>query len=161
MKLPMKRNIISILLFAIPSLIFAQSGTWQIASSTGLTGRSDFTTAVVGGKIYVIGGRSGTTNISKVDVYDPATDTWISPTVTGTFTPRWGLSSAVVGGKIYVMGGRDNSSQALNTFEVFDPSSNTWTTPATMGSFTGRSSLASAVVGDKIYAIGGYNGAYA
>ncbi|MFI5202552.1 MAG: kelch repeat-containing protein, partial [Candidatus Kapaibacterium sp.] len=103
----MKQLSVIFLLLGLPIIVCAQgvTGTWSTASSTGFTARTDFATAAVNGKIYVIGGAKGNTNLSTMNVYDPSTDTWSTPTTTGTFTPRWSLGAAVVGGKIYVMGG--------------------------------------------------------
>jgi hypothetical protein len=64
------------------------------------TARWAFSTSVLDGKIYAIGGVGGST---KVEVYDPASDTWTSkaPLQSG----RSFVSAAVFGGKIYAFGG--------------------------------------------------------
>ncbi len=159
----MKLVILTVLLTVLaPVLVFAQNitGTWSTASSTGFSARSNFAAVALGGKIYVIGGRNGNTNDSTINIYDPSTDTWSTPTTTGTFTPRWGLGAAVVDGKIYVMGGVNSDLQrGLDTLEVFDPSTNTWSTPQTTGALIGRDVFGTAVVNGLIYVIGGYTGA--
>lgn len=145
----------------MPVPVFAQSitGTWSTASSTGFKPRSNFAAVAVGGKIYVIGGRNGSTNDSTINIYDPSTDSWSTPTTTGTFTPRWSLGAAVVDGKIYVMGGVSSDLQiGLSTLEVFDPSTNAWSTPTTTGALIGRDVFGTAVVNGLIYVIGGYSG---
>ena len=149
-----------IVLLLIPAFLSAQSvtGVWSTASSTGFMARSDFATAAMNGKIYVIGGKMGNSLISQINVYDPATDTWSTPTTTGTFTPRWSLGCAVVNGKIYTIGGTLNNLSMLTTLEVFDPATNTWTTPTTSGTFTARDAFATAVVNGLIYVMGGYTG---
>ena len=74
------------------------------------TVRSDFSTCVVDGKIFVIGGslrleihEYGDLSLSTVEMYDPETDTWEGkanmPTV------RSNVSVSVVDGKIYAIGG--------------------------------------------------------
>eukprot|EP00966_Prymnesium_polylepis_P034093 792790-Prymnesium_polylepis.1 len=67
--------------------------------------RSLVATAVVGDKIYAIGGNGGSTYLSSVEVYDPARSVWeAAPPMT---TRRSFAAAAVVGGKIYVSGGFD------------------------------------------------------
>lgn len=137
------------------------AGTWSTASSAGFNPRYWFTSSIVDGKIYCIGGTDGVGLNSTVDVYDPQSDTWTTLATTGHFTPRMALTSCVYQNKIYVMGGSEGSespANICNVLEVFDPATNTWTTPQTTGTFTPRCVLASAVVNDKIYVIGGFSG---
>ena len=68
------------------------------------TGRGRHTSAVVGGKMYVIGGAaSGIAYADLLEIYDPVADTWSTgaPMPTG----RRQLSCAVANGKIHAMGG--------------------------------------------------------
>jgi N-acetylneuraminic acid mutarotase len=125
------------------------------------TPRWGHTSAVVDGKIYVIGG--GTSEggpdeklLATVEEYDPVTNTWTRkddmPTPRGWMSP----SSAVVDGKIYVIGGGaswDEADCCKPTVEEYDPATDTWTRKADMP--TGRDSLATVAVDAKIYAIGG------
>src|SRR5579872_1589672 len=152
----MKQLSVVILLLAIPVVVCAQgiTGTWSTADSTGFTARTDFVTAAVNGKIYVIGGRVGLTNLTSMNVYDAATDTWSTPTTTGTFTPRFAMGCAVVNGKIYVIGGTQDNLKMLSTLEVFDPATDQWSTPTTNGSFIARSAFGTAVVNGLIYVMG-------
>eukprot|EP00966_Prymnesium_polylepis_P268265 6197266-Prymnesium_polylepis.1 len=81
-------------------------------------GRNSAAAAVVGGKIYVSGGRSGSNYLSSVEVYDPARSVWAA--APSMATVRFAAAAAVVGGKIYVSGG-DNASNFLSSVEVYDP----------------------------------------
>ena len=116
------------------------------------------TSAVVDGRIYVIGGGSDETDfeyLSNVEEYDPATDTWSRktdmPTARGWMSP----SSAVVDGKIYVIGGDDGRpGNSSPTVEEYDPATDTWSRKTDMP--TSRWGLASCSFNGKIYAIGGY-----
>jgi N-acetylneuraminic acid mutarotase len=141
----------------LSSAAFAQeTGTWVAESQYNFTPRSDLSSAVVNGKIYVMGGDYYGAPTNILEVYDPVTNLWSTPVTTGTFTARDSHTSAVVNGKIYVMGGYDASSpNAMTKLEVFDPATNTWSAPATTGTFTGRGGLSSAVVNGKIYVMGG------
>lgn len=141
-----------------PFLLFAQ-GIWRPASSDGFTGRFGAGACQVGGKIYVIGGEDhNQQNIDIVEVYDPQNDSWSTPSVTGSFTPRRDFATAFVNGKIYTMGGNVgpwNGTVSSNIVEVFDPQTNTWTTPVTTGTFNASRRATAIVIGGKIYLFGG------
>ena len=117
------------------------------------------TTAVVNGKIYVIGG--GGINASNnivptgiVEEYDPATNMWT--TKAPMPTTRQSMTSSVLNGKIYVIGGTHGTSPApeISTVEEYDPATDSWATKASLP--TPRTQLTSETVNGKIYAIGGY-----
>ena len=136
------------------------SGTWSAASTTGFGPRAWFTSSVVGGKIYVIGGFGDSLLSTTVDVFDPAANTWSTLATTGTFTPRGSLASAVVNGKIYVLGGMtgpETPDHMSNKLEIFDPATNAWSTPSTLGTFTPRNNLCACVIDGKIYTMGGFD----
>ena len=120
------------------------------------------------GRIYAMGGFSGTDFVGKdpwvlqstMFVYDPATDTWKR----GAHMPtrRGEHVAAVVDGRIYVIGGRvpDGSGQDgfsayvdTNLVEMFDPDTRTWKRMADAP--TARNSHAAAVIDGKIYVVGG------
>ena len=134
------------------------------------TVRSDFSTCVVDGKIFVIGGslrlkmdEYGEQSISTVEMYDPKTDTWEGkanmPTV------RSNVSVSVVDGRIYAIGGSKLKkyqvprgfgieSEELPTVEMYDPATDTWTQKTDMP--TPRKTK-TCVVDGKIYAVGGWS----
>lgn len=109
--------------------------TWEVVSQLP-TGRSGFSTAVVDGKIYVIGGTllenesSGPFGLSTVEVYNPHNNSWKK--IADMPTPRSNAGAAVVDGKIYVVGGlaatdrRMESTKILKVVEVYDPQTDTW-----------------------------------
>ena len=102
--------------------------SWSIGASMP-TERVFFTTSVVDGKIYAIGGDLVTMeDISTVEMYDPTTDTWT--TKSPMPTARAGHVAAVVDGIIYVIGGGTHSANppAFSTVEAYDPATDTWTT---------------------------------
>ena len=121
------------------------------------TARFGLSTCVVNGKIYAIGGdpgwNAGTYRaLSTVEVYDPATDTWI--TKANMPTARLGLSTSVVNGKIYAIGGLSTlGGAALSTVQEYDPATDTWTAKADMP--TARFWLSTSTVNGKMYVIGG------
>jgi len=84
--------------------------TWDTTLTAMPTPRVQMITSAVNGMIFTIGGISeftGTaTFYAKVEVYDPATDTW-DDNFTAMPTPRYGLTDGVVNGKIYAIGGNE------------------------------------------------------
>ncbi len=139
------------------------TNTWSTPKTSGtFTPHGAFTACVVHDKIYAIGGfndhgERGHRVLSAVEVFDPATNSWSIPTVSGTFTARLLHSAGVIADKIYVAGGTPNIANPLtkDIVQVFDPKNNTWSTPQTTGTFTPRAYLSASVVGGKLYAIGG------
>jgi N-acetylneuraminic acid mutarotase len=134
--------------FALPSMSFAQEVQWTTKANMP-TARCWFSTSVVNGKIYAIGGWSGP--LSAVEEYDPATNTWTRKA--GLPVGRAYLTTCVVDGKIYAIGGSDSAGRRSRV-EQYDPVTDRWTTRADL--LIGRNQLASSVVNGKIYAIGGY-----
>jgi N-acetylneuraminic acid mutarotase len=108
------------------------------------TRRGAAVAAVVGDKIYVIGGAGYHPNEKRIDfglsanvphralttneVYDPATDKW--ETRSPMPTARNHASIGVANGKIYVIGGRLGSvfvnASATDVVEEYDPASDSW-----------------------------------
>jgi N-acetylneuraminic acid mutarotase len=117
--------------------------TWTPRASMP-TARNALAAAAVNGKIYAMGGWTGTEVTAKVERYDPATDTWTE--VRPMNAPNVGLSAAVLDGKIYAMGG--------STVEVYDPVKDAWTTTLSTN-WAPRYWLAAATVKGKLYAVGG------
>ena len=120
------------------------------------TGRARFSTSVVNGKIYAIGGSPHRdAEVAAVEVYEPSTDTWTKK----ADMPRarnW-HSSTVVNGKIYVIGGKIYPSATMvSTVEEYDPATDAWTRKTDMPTARGMHSVG--VVDGKIYVIGGITG---
>ena len=135
---------------------------WHVISELP-TLRSGFSTAVVDGKIYLIGGtpfqnRRGPYGLSTVEVYDPKTNSWEQ--VADMPTPRASTEAAVINGTIYVCGGYngiDNRAvnlKFLDIVEAYDPKNDTWARK--QGMSVSRVDFGVGVVAGKIYAIGGY-----
>ena len=109
----------------------------------------------LGGKIYVIGGFDGTSNIptDRVDVYDPAAKSWSRAAPLPA--PRGGHAAVVLDGKIHVLGG-GNEVSTLADHSVYDPAANRWSRLAPLRRSKG--SPAAVVFGGRIYAVGGRSG---
>jgi len=133
--------------------------SWTAIEPVPVT-RSIASFAVLNGKIYAIGGNapgSGRTEIARIDVYDPVTNSWILGGAASLSTPRTHLGSPmpVVNGRIYVIGGWDGYS-ALTSVEEYDPTTNTWRYVASMP--MARYGIGYGVLDNRIYAIGGNYG---
>ena len=124
--------------------------SWSTKASTPSPSAAGFygVSAVVDGKIHIIGGPS---NLHQI--YDPETDTWSNSTPPPNSiggNPYYGgvaagATTAVMAPKrIYVFGGYT---------QVYDPATDNWAVGASMPS--SRISMGVAVVNDTLYAIGG------
>ncbi len=153
----MKPRALAFLFFLIgvfPLFGQAQTGNWAPRSPTPLN-LTEVSTAVVGGKIYVVGGLlASSASNSALQIYDPELDTW-------TLGPPLPLESGVdhanvaaAGGKLYVLGGLvlGQGRATDRTFE-FDPATNTWQEKAPMPTMRGASGTAE--LSGKIYVAGG------
>lgn len=146
--------------FSTTSSVFAYdpaSDTWTDRSPMPIARRSHIAVELAG-KIYVIGGHTGSTSLSTNQAYDPVTDTWedLAP----MSTARNHLTAAVLDSVIYVVGGRavvseEGTLMLVNyaTLERYSPAADSWTRLHDMR--TARSGLAAASVGGLIYVMGG------
>jgi RNA polymerase sigma factor (sigma-70 family) len=127
-------------------------GTW-IQKADMPTARYYAGSAVVDGKIYVIGGASVANESSAVvEEYDPATDTWTR--CADMPTARQEPAAAAVDGIIYAIGGWDAKLRKyLSTVEAYDPVLDEWTKKADTS--IKRSVLSASAVAGKIYVTGG------
>ncbi len=138
-----------------------KTNTWA-TRMTMPTARNHAAAGVVNGKIYVIGGRVGSSvittssNTNVVEVYDPAKDLWGAAGLRMP-TSRSGMGWATYEGKIYVVGGQIYDREvfgAIRAVEAYDPATNTWSFLPNM--FTARHGVNVAIIGDKLYVIGGH-----
>ncbi len=112
----------------------------------------DNAAAAYDGKVYSVGGVSGTSIIATSYVYDPPTNTWtrIADLPAALEKP----AAAFVGDKMYVIGGWTASGAQSDRVYVYDPEANTWETTAARNPAPGAGS-GIAVVDGKIYLVGG------
>jgi N-acetylneuraminic acid mutarotase len=147
---------------AINEVFDIATGAWSTAAPM-LTARNHHGAALIDGKIYVVGGRIGSTfiiglsnNVSTNEVYDIAKNTWSS--VLGMPTARSGIGVAVLRGRMHVLGGEAYLNDLVGTYrthEAFDPKTNNWQRLPPMP--TPRHGLAVAEIGGKMYAVSGSN----
>ena len=147
-----------LLLFAVPRIPSQQpAGMWAPRSPMPIA-LSEVGTAAVGGKIYVVGGLTGTAAPSTaLQIYDPFLDRWSLgpplPLEGGVDHPN----VAAAAGKLYVLGGLAivQGRAIARTFE-FDPATESWTEKAPMP--RARGAAGTAELGGKIYVAGGQRG---
>ncbi len=126
--------------------------SWQRKASM-LNSRNHLGGAVLGNKIYAIGGQHGRheedSNQSQVDAYNPATNTW--KRVKSLPVPRGHISSStfVLDNRIFVIGGTVNGgSNGLPAVGVtaYNPRTNAWVSLAPLPA--GRKSPVAGAVGE-------------
>jgi N-acetylneuraminic acid mutarotase len=120
--------------------------------------------AVLDGKIYVIGGSRHfqvgweLSTVSSNQVYDVGNDAWstrASLPKTESYAAAGATSGVTAPKRIYFVGGSNQTNYSMVTY-AYDSTSNAWGTVAAMP--TPRVYLAVAVVDDILYAIGGFDG---
>lgn len=130
-----------------------QTDSWTTLSPKPLA-VADINAAVLGGKIYVPGGRVNSGEITNtLQSYDPLKNTW------ETYSPLPSAISAYAmitfEGRIYLFGGWDGQSY-VNSVYVYDPNLDTWEVKTPMP--TARGLCGAAVSSGQIYILGGTNG---
>ncbi|XP_036321452.1 kelch-like protein 10 isoform X2 [Rhagoletis pomonella] len=110
-------------------------------------------TAVIGYKIYSIGGYDGVEYFNTCRVFDAVRKNWkeIAP----MHCRRCYVSVAELNGLIYAIGGYDGHNR-LNTVERYNPKTNQWTVITSMN--MQRSDASACTLRGKIYTTGGFNG---
>jgi len=117
--------------------------------------QNEAASAVIDGKIYVIGGfefDAGPT--TRVQVYDPAGNKWSEGTPLKEAVHH--AAAAVVDNKIYLVGGFRNAfskREPIDSVWAYEPAAKAWEKKAPLPS--PRGALVAAALGDKLYAIGG------
>ncbi len=115
---------------------------------------ADIQAAVIGGRIYVPGGRLEDGAITaELEIYDPARNLWVE----GAPVPakRSAYSLVAFEGQLYLFGGWDGHSYQ-NTVYRYDPLQDQWLEQTPMP--TARGFSGAAVVENKIYVLGGTDG---
>lgn len=126
------------------------------------TARNSAASAVIEGKIYVVGGRQALkqadgslrqVNVATLEVFDPATRRW--ETRAPMPQAQGGLAAAAHGGRLYVFGGEQWVPEQKVFAEnwVYDPKSDRWDAVPALP--TPRHGLGAATVGNRIHVFGG------
>ncbi len=130
-------------------------------SSTAVVTNAEFskrdlhTSVFFNGKLWVIGGRSGS-GIFENDVWSSSDGaTWTEVTDNAAFSGRYGHTSVVYDDKLWVIGGFDGTRKK----DVWSsPDGITWTEETADAGFSQRYLHTSVAHSDKIWVIGGHDG---
>jgi hypothetical protein len=105
------------------------AGTWSAAGAPIVARNAHTATLLANGKVLVAGGRNtadgtGTTYLTRVEVFDPATSSW-SLTTALTATRAHHTATLLPNGKVLLAGGM-NGSGYLTGCVLYDPVPGTW-----------------------------------
>jgi len=114
---------------------------------------TDVRAVVLGGKIYVPGGRRSADPgdiVAAFEVYDPRTETWEQ--LPDLPAPRSAYGLATLEGRLYLFGGRDGAGFRNDVWE-YDPGRGEWRERTPMP--TPRAFSQAVALGDTIWVLGG------
>jgi len=130
--------------------------TWRTLSSKPVP-VTDIKAAVIGGQIYVPGGRLASGSMTNtLESYDPGRDQWRRQAPLPVAISGYAL--VAFEGRLYLFGGWDGN-HYLDTVLIYDPGEDTWSKRTLLP--TRRAFAGAAVVEGKILVIGGYDGTIA
>lgn len=122
---------------------------WSVVARMG-TPRGASGVAVIGNRIYVMGGMSGTAPLGAAEVFDTSARQWSR--LPDMPTPRDHLTAQAVNGRVYALSGR-NGGTNLPANEEFDPATNAWRPRAPIP--TPRGGIGSGNLRNRIQVFGG------
>jgi DNA-binding CsgD family transcriptional regulator len=126
------------------------SDTWKALTPKSLP-VTDIHAAVIGGKIYIPGGRLASGGVTDVlESYDPRRTLWEKHASLPVALSGYAL--AAFEGKLYVFGGWDGQKFLASVYE-YDPGQDKWSKRTSMP--TARGFAGAAMAGGKIYVVGG------
>ena len=133
------------------------TNTWDDTTKTPMpTPRKGAAYGVIDNKIYVAGGTevANYTASKKLEVYDPATDTWIDTLDTMDYA-MYSPTGAVINDKFYVIGGLLGYAPwtGQRIVQMYDPTIDKWFRKADLND--ARVGHTTNGIADTIYAIGG------
>lgn len=133
-------------------------GKWSGRTAMSVA-RAEHAAAVLGGKVYVVGGDTPEGISSSLAAYDPATDAWTELSAKPGAAVNH-PAAAGVGGKLYVFGGLATwPGPAVDEVWEYDPAKDAWTAMTQMP--RARGAMAAAVYEDKVFLFGGLAGGVA
>jgi glucose/arabinose dehydrogenase/N-acetylneuraminic acid mutarotase len=110
----------------------------------------------VGGKLYVVAGKTSAGHQSTLSIYTPATNTWATgPALPGPAVEN--PAATALNGKLYVFGGSTSPfAGAVSNAAAFDPAMATWQALPPLR--TARGGATAQAINGKIYVAGGMDG---
>jgi glucose/arabinose dehydrogenase/N-acetylneuraminic acid mutarotase len=136
----------------VTALVPRDSGSWTTKQSAPAAVVDAGGTAL-GGKLYMVAGKTSAGHQSNMYVYDPATNRWASKApLPGPAVEN--LAVVAYNGKLYAFGGSTAPfSGAVKNAAVYNPATNSWRTLAPMP--VARGGATAKEIGGKIYVVGG------
>ena len=113
------------------------------------------------GKVYFLGGRSGTTTVGNIYAFDPVAGTCVDtgavmPTPISNYTVN--LVNDGTNDLLCTFGGRDSAGAVTLNVQCYNPVANTAAIKTTLpAAWTGYTPGAQVVVDNKVYIFGGFN----
>jgi DNA-binding CsgD family transcriptional regulator/N-acetylneuraminic acid mutarotase len=126
---------------------------WQSRESLPV-GRNSPAVAAVDGLIYVIGGEGPQGITTRVDQYDPRSNSWTGKAPKPL--PVTNARAAVIGGQIFVPGGELESGETTDVLEIYDPRLDAWEQGESLPE--PRSAYALIAYEGRLYLFGGWDG---
>jgi len=115
---------------------------------------ADVNAAVIGGKIFIPGGRLASGKVTNLmEIYDPLQDTWEKGSPLPVALSAYAL--AAFEGKLYLFGGWDGEKILASVYE-YDPEGDVWTPRTPMP--TARAFAGAALAAGSIFVVGGFDG---
>jgi large repetitive protein len=112
--------------------------------------------AVINGKLYLVGGKDGVGPKKLLRIFDPAADTWTTGApLPDTYPAVENPAAVAFNNKLYLFGGSTMPfSGAVNNIAVYDPANNTWTDlPQKLA--VARGGATAQVLNNEIWVMGG------
>jgi DNA-binding CsgD family transcriptional regulator len=115
---------------------------------------ADVNAAMIGGQIYIPGGRLASGDMADVlESFDPTRNQWESHSPMPEALSRYALVAFEA--KLFIFGGWDGQKYLASVYE-YEPDTDTWLIRTPMP--TARGFAGAAVAGGRIYVFGGYDG---
>ena len=146
---------------ALAEMFDPATGRWSRLPDAP-TARNSAASAVIDGKIHVVGGRQALkqpdgslrqVNVATLEVFDPATRRW--ETRSPMPQAQGGLAAAAHGGRLYAFGGEQwvPEQKVFAESWVYDPQADRWSAAPPLP--TARHGLGAAALGNRIHVFGG------
>lgn len=131
----------------------ADGSDWEeLTAEAAFAKRDGLTAAVLGDRLFIMGGYDGTYMNDVWSTTDGAL--WEQATASAQFTARSGHTTIVFDDKIWVIGGWDGTKRLNDVWYSTD--GETWTEATGAAPFSARVNPTTAVFDDKLWVIGGY-----
>jgi WD40 repeat protein len=104
------------------------SGLWSATGALAVARHLHTATILPDGKVLVVGGSNGTTDLANAEIYDPETGQW-TPTGSLITARYYHTATLLPSGKVLVTGG---GGTMLASAELYNPAIGTWTPAASM-----------------------------